>query len=168
MDTKPPADGLRSGELARRAGVSADTLRVYERRGLLAAPGRSRNGYRLYPPEALERVLLIQRALAFGFTLAELSRFLDARASGRAPCRDVREAAGKRLREIGDAIAGLEELKGSLDELVRAWDARLAAEPRARQHRFLDSLPPARHGKGAAALAAQRFTRPRAGKKETR
>ncbi len=82
------------GELARRAGVSADTLRVYERRGLLAAPGRARNGYRLYPPEALERVLLIQRALAFGFTLPELTRFLGARASGAPPAATCGDAAG--------------------------------------------------------------------------
>ncbi len=142
-------------------------LRVYERRGLLAAPGRTRNGYRLYSREALERVLLIQRALAFGFTLAELSRFLDTRKSGGAPCKDVRAAAGKRLKEIEETIAGLEELKGSLNELVRDWDARLAAQPRTRRHRFLDNLPSARHRKGAAALTAQRFTRPRAGKKET-
>ena len=55
--------GFRSGEVARRTGVSADTLRHYERRGLLAKPRRRANGYRVYPPAAVDRVLLIQRAL---------------------------------------------------------------------------------------------------------
>lgn len=158
--TRAAAPGeLRSGELARRAGVSADTLRVYERRGLLAAPRRARNGYRLYPPAALERVLLIQRALAFGFTLSELTRFLGSRASGDAPCREVRHAAGKRLRDVEAAISELEELKRSLEGLVADWDASLAASPKARRHRFLETLPPAHSRQGAAALAARRFTK---------
>jgi DNA-binding transcriptional MerR regulator len=165
MDLSTVPEGLRSGELARRAGISTDTLRVYERRGLLAAPRRGRNGYRLYPPDALERVLLIQRALAFGFTLPELARFLDARASGSAPCRDVRETAGRRLRDIDTAIAELEELKASLAQLVGTWDARLAKGAGPRKHGFLEALP-ARNRRGAAALAARRFTRPK-GRKET-
>ena len=74
---------LRSGEVARRAGVSADTLRHYEQRGLLGKPRRLANGYRAYPPEALDRVLLIQRALAVGFTLDELAELLRARDGGR-------------------------------------------------------------------------------------
>lgn len=165
MGSPTATDGLRSGELARRAGISPDTLRVYERRGLLAAPGRARNGYRLYPPEALERVLLIQRALAFGFTLPEMARFLGARDSGRAPCRDVRDTAGARLREIESAIAELEELRASLARLVGTWDTRLTASPRAPKHRFLEALP-ARNRHGAAALAARRFTRRKSDKKE--
>ncbi len=158
--------GLRSGELARRAGVSADTLRVYERRGLLAPPRRAGNGYRIYPPESLERVLLVQRALAFGFTLPELSRFLAARLSGGAPCHDVRSAAARRLHEVESAIADLRDLKAALAELVASWDAAIAARPKAGRHGFLESLP-SRNRRGAAALAARRFTRPKARTKET-
>lgn len=62
---------VRAGELARAAGVSTDTLRHYERKGVLGAARRPANGYREYPPEALGRVLLVRRALAFGFTLGE-------------------------------------------------------------------------------------------------
>ncbi len=166
MSRTTDSDGLRSGELARRAGVSADTLRVYERRGLLAAPRRSGNGYRIYPAKALEQVLLIQRALAFGFTLPELSRFLVTRASGHGPCRDVREAAARRLREIESAIADLRDLQDSLAELVAAWDAALSARPKAGRHRFLESLP-SRNRRGAEALAARRFTKPDSRTKET-
>jgi DNA-binding transcriptional MerR regulator len=161
-----PAAGLHSGELARRAGVSADTLRVYERRGLLAAPRRAANGYRIYPAESLERVLLIQRALAFGFTLPELTRFLDSRAAGRAPCHDVREAAARRLREIDSAIADLRDLKKSLADLISAWDAALSGRPNAGRHHFLEALP-SRDRRGAATLAARRFSKRHARTKET-
>ena len=66
----------RSGEVARRAGVSTDTLAHYERRGVLRKPPRLANGYRSYPADAVDRVVLIKRALAVGFTLDELARLL--------------------------------------------------------------------------------------------
>jgi DNA-binding transcriptional MerR regulator len=75
---------VRAGALARAAGVSTDTLRHYERKGVLGAPRRSANGYREYPPESLERVRLIRRALCFGLTLDELARPRHARARRRA------------------------------------------------------------------------------------
>ncbi len=87
---------LRAGELARAANVSTDTLRHYERKGVLTKPRRSRNGYREYPPEALARVRLVRRALGVGFTLDELAQILKEREKGGAPCRAVRTlAAGK-------------------------------------------------------------------------
>lgn len=70
---------LRAGQLARRAGVSTDTLRHYERKGVLPIPRRTAKGYRQYPHQALERVRLIQRALAIGFTLDELAGILKVR-----------------------------------------------------------------------------------------
>ena len=91
---------MRSGELARQAGVSADTLRHYEKRGLLAAPQRAANGYRMYPPSALQRVRVIQRALDMGFTLDDLARVLSQRDAGGAPCRQVRAIAEQRLEEV--------------------------------------------------------------------
>ncbi len=67
----PKQEYLRSGELARLAGVSTDTLRHYERKGLLARPRRSCNGYREYPASDLDRVRLVRGALGIGFTLNE-------------------------------------------------------------------------------------------------
>ena len=64
---------LYSGELARLTGISADTLRFYERRGLLPSAPRAASGYRLFPPEALSRVKLIRGALSIGFSVAELT-----------------------------------------------------------------------------------------------
>jgi len=87
---------MRSAELARASGVSTDTLRHYERRGLLS-PTRSANGYRQYPAGALDRVLLIRRALASGFRLEDLARVLKSRDQGEAPCREVRALAEARL-----------------------------------------------------------------------
>src|SRR5437660_586387 len=81
---------FRSGELAKLAGVSTDTLRFYERNRLLPLAPRATNGYRCYPQESLQRVLLIRRALGLGFTVAELARVLKARDSGGAPCKTVR------------------------------------------------------------------------------
>jgi DNA-binding transcriptional MerR regulator len=150
---------LRSGGLARRAGVSADTLRAYERRGLLPAPRRTQGGYRLYPPEALERVQLIQRALAFGFTLPELVRFLSARASGRAPCRDVRSVAEARLRDVDAALAELSDLRASLAGLLAEWDARLSRGGDGAPRRFLETLPTFPTRTAAGAVAARRFSR---------
>ena len=93
---------LRSGELASRAGVSADTLLYYERKGVLSAPPRSGNGYRCYPPEALERVQLVRSALRIGFSIDELSRVLRIRQSGGVPRRSVRAMASAKLREVAD------------------------------------------------------------------
>ena len=70
---------LSSGELAALAKVSRDTLRYYERQGLLAAAQRADNGYRRYPPEALARVRLIRGAMGIGFTIGELREILSAR-----------------------------------------------------------------------------------------
>jgi DNA-binding transcriptional MerR regulator len=91
---------LRSGELARLAGVSTDTLRHYERRGLIAAPGRSGNGYREYPSEALDRVRLVRSALAVGFTLDELVDILAVRDRGGAPCRRARALLEEKLEAV--------------------------------------------------------------------
>lgn len=81
MDSKLLSNGFwRVGELAKAAGISTDTLRHYERKGVLPRPRRSRNGYREYPKEALERVGMIRQALAVGFTLDELSAVFKIRA----------------------------------------------------------------------------------------
>ena len=132
--------GFRSGEIARRTGVSADTLRHYERRGLLATPRRLANGYRVYPPAAVDRVLLIQRALGLGFTLDELARFLRDRDRGRAPCRSVRELAQQKLREVDRRLDELSEFRQDLQRMLSDWDARLAGTAGDEPARLLESL----------------------------
>jgi MerR family Zn(II)-responsive transcriptional regulator of zntA len=131
---------LRSGEIARRAGVSADTLRHYERRGLLGTPRRLANGYRAYPPESLERVLLIQRALAVGFTLDELSDLLRARDGGHPPCREVRRLAERKLLEVDRQLEDLAEFRKALSGILRDWDGLLAKANDKTPARLLESL----------------------------
>lgn len=117
---------MRSGELARLAGVSTDTLRHYERKGVLAAPVRASNGYRQYPPQALERVRLIRRALGLGFTLDELARILKARDRGVAPCREVRALAAAKLAETETRLIEITALRDYLLVISKDWDTRLA------------------------------------------
>ena len=136
----PARTSLRSGELARLAGVSTDTLRHYERKGVLARPRRGGNGYRQYPPEALDRVLLVRRALAFGFTLNELARVLSVRDRGAAPCREVRALAASKLAEVEERLAQLAELRGELRSTLEEWDARLDRAAAGGRAGLLESL----------------------------
>lgn len=118
---------LSSGRFAALAGVSSDTLRHYERKGLLPRPVRSSNGYRLYAPETLDRVRMIRAALAVGFTIDELARILRARDRGEAPCRDVRELAGIKLQLLEGRRRELDALCRQLRAVLKDWDARLSA-----------------------------------------
>lgn len=112
--------------MARAAGVSTDTLRHYERKGVLARPRRAANGYRQYPLDALDRVLLVRNALAVGFTLDELARILGERDRGGAPCREVRAMAGIKLASIEDQLKRLAALRDELRRTIAGWDSRLS------------------------------------------
>jgi len=131
---------MRSGKLAELAGVSADTLRHYERLGLLAPPQRSAGGYRLYAPSALDRVRMIRRALAIGFSLKELGRILRVRAQGGAPCREVRSMAGEKLRELERKIEEMTALQRLLKGLLAQWDRKLSRTPKGSKAFLLEGL----------------------------
>ncbi|MBI3649852.1 MAG: heavy metal-responsive transcriptional regulator [Acidobacteria bacterium] len=130
---------LRSGELARLAGVSADTLRHYERRGLLA-PRRSRNGYREYSLPMLERVRVIRRAIACGFTIDELAKIFRAKDQGGAPCRQVRQLAQTKLTDVERQLRELEAVRDNLSSMLADWDERLARTDEHQRAGLLDSL----------------------------
>jgi DNA-binding transcriptional MerR regulator len=150
----------RAGELARAAGVSTDTLRHYERKGVLAAPRRSANGYREYPPEAIARVLLIRRALGVGFTLDELALILRARERGGTPCRQVRALAAAKLAEIEARLRELVAVRGDLRATLDEWDARLAKTPGGERAHLLESLAtPARTADENVPFPAPRWRR---------
>ena len=131
---------FRSGELARFAGVSPDTLRHYERKGLLDRPRRSSNGYREYPASALDRVHLVRRALGVGFTIDELARILIVRDRGGAPCQQVRALGGKKLAEVETRLAELTSLRDELQVLLKNWDALLTNNPPPERAGLLESL----------------------------
>jgi DNA-binding transcriptional MerR regulator len=131
---------LRAGELARAVGVSADTLHHYERKGVLAMPRRSANGYREYPLEAVARVRLVRRALSIGFTLDELAQIFRARDRGVAPCREVRALAASKLAGVEERLRELVSVREELRAVVGEWDARLAKTPAGGRAGLLESL----------------------------
>jgi DNA-binding transcriptional MerR regulator len=131
---------LRSGEMARLAGVSPDTLRHYERKGLLPPPHRSPNGYRQYHHSLLDRVRTIRRALAVGFTIDELADIFRQRAAGGVPCRRVRALAEAKLAEVEARLVEIKTLRDDLSEMIRDWDHRLARSAHGESARLLESL----------------------------
>jgi DNA-binding transcriptional MerR regulator len=141
-------ESLRSGELARSAGVSRDTLRLYERKGVLEKPCRSSNNYRLYPRKALARLAVIRGALAIGLTLEELARVLRTRERGGTPCREVRRLAAARLQRVEEAIRELSVQRDVLLATLRGWDRLLSRSAPGKRAGLLESLvrtPPGGH-----------------------
>ena len=134
---------LRAGELARLCGVSTDTLRHYERIGVLAKPRRSEAGYRQYPAAAVTRVQLVRRAVGLGFSLAELARLLRVRDRGGAPCREVRALAAAKLEQLELQLTDLAALRDHLRELLADWDQRLKRTPEGVPAGLLEVLLPA-------------------------
>lgn len=138
---KQQTTSLRSGELAKRTGVSTDTLRHYERLGLLKHPPRTGAGYRLYPLEAAERVQLIRRALSIGFTLGELSPILRVRDHGGIPCKQVRTLAASKLQDLDQRIKELIQMRKQLRNLLAKWDERLQTVSEGQRAGLLEMLP---------------------------
>jgi DNA-binding transcriptional MerR regulator len=132
---------MQSGELARQAGVSTDTLRHYERLGLLAKAPRTSGGYRDYPAQTLERVRLIRRALSVGFSLPELTAILKMRDKGGAPCHRVRALAEAKLFQVQERIKELVGMRKQLEQTLKSWDAKLVRMRPGEQARLLEGLP---------------------------
>ena len=129
-----------SGELAQLAGVSTDTLRHYERKGVLARPLRKANDYRQYPETALDRVLMVRRALTVGFTLDELSAVLAMRDSGGAPCEEVRKLAESKLSNVETRLRELIVLRDELRTVLKDWDSRLKNRSQGQRVHLLENL----------------------------
>jgi Cu(I)-responsive transcriptional regulator len=117
-----PELGLRIGELARRAGVSIDTIRYYERAGLLPPSPRSAAGYRSFAPTAALRLRFIRRAQELGFSLEEISDLLALRRRGRRSCAAVRAKAAERLAAIDRKRAQLDRMRAALAALVASCE----------------------------------------------
>jgi MerR family mercuric resistance operon transcriptional regulator len=111
-------DGLSIGEVAKRAAVHVETLRYYERRGLVARPPRSGSNYRRYPQEAVRRIRFVKRAQDLGFSLKEIEELLSLRAAPKARCADVRGRAEAKIADIEVKILTLRRMKKALATLV--------------------------------------------------
>jgi len=127
---------LTIGRLAKEAGVNLETVRFYERRGLLPRPPRSASGYRLFPVEAARRLRFIRRAQELGFSLKEVGELLSLRVSRRTTSATIRARAEAKIADIQRKISSLESMKKTLQKLTKVCDgcAPLAECP------ILDSL----------------------------
>lgn len=110
---------LKIGEVARRGGVNLQTIRYYEREGLLPEPPRLASGYRMFPAEAVHRLLFIKRAQELGFSLAEIRELLSIRIDAGKDCVDVRRLAREKLLDISAKIQSLQRMQQVLLSLTQ-------------------------------------------------
>ena len=115
---------LTIGALAEAAGIGVETIRFYERRGLLRDPPRTPAGYRQYPADTVDRVKFIRRAQGLGFALREVLELLDLRVDDVAACGLVEAQAREKLEQVGGKIEELRRMETALQRLVEACEAR--------------------------------------------
>lgn len=114
--------GLRVAQVAEAVGVSPDTVRFYEREGLLAAPPRTAAGYRVYPPEVVDRLRFIQGCQRLGLRLREIAELLEVRDTGACPCEPAEQLLRRHIGELDRELERLAALRGEL--------VRILTEPR--------------------------------------
>jgi DNA-binding transcriptional MerR regulator len=141
---------LRSGGLAKATGVSPDTIRHYEKIGILPKASRTEAGYRLYPGSAVERVFVVQRGLRLGFTLAELAEVLKARDAGGTPCQRVYRLAKGKLEDVSADIEALKKTEKYLKQVLSDWERRMRRTQSGQPANLLHSLTGAVRGKRIA------------------
>ena len=127
-DAKDAQDML-AGEVAKALGVGVQTLHYYEREGLIPAPPRSAAGYRLYPPDLVERVAFVRKAQALGLPLAEIREVLSLAALGTSPCGRVQAALAEKLAEVDQRLQELQSFRDDLAALVARGIAISRAGP---------------------------------------
>ena len=112
------------GKLAQRAQVNTQTIRYYERRGLLPDPERTVSNYRVYSTDTVLRVRFIKRAQDLGFTLSEIKELLELRAAPHSRCEDVRACSEAKIRDIDQKVRSLEAMRKALSKLMSACSGR--------------------------------------------
>ena len=115
---------LTIGDVAKQAQVNIETLRYYERQGIVPKPPRTRSNYRLYPGDTVRRVRFVKKARELGFSLKEIKELLSLRATRGATCLDVRRQAATKIKQIDEKILSLQAMQNALRELVRQCAAR--------------------------------------------
>jgi len=150
---------VQSGELARLTGISTDTLRHYEKLGLLRKPPRTGGGYRDYPSDSLDRVRLIRRALTVGFSLPELTTILNMRDGGEIPCRRVLAMAESKLEQVKEQIQNLVEMRDQLEGMLTHWNVKLARTRQGQVARLLEDLPVEVRGNGSRSPFSKKIRR---------
>jgi len=113
---------MRTGELAADAGVNIQTVRFYERRGILPKPRRTAAGYRVYSADAVRLIRFIKRAQDLGFTLGEVEELLQLRNDRRASCAQVKSAGQAKMAAVDAKIASLKAMKRALAVLLASCE----------------------------------------------
>lgn len=109
---------MRIGQIAKQAGVHVETIRFYERKGLIQQPLRRTGGYREYPQETIVRIRFIKRAKKLGFSLPEIAELLALKANPKATCADVKKRTEDKISAIHERMTDLQKIKQALEELV--------------------------------------------------
>ena len=118
------AQSFSIGQIARRSGAAVETIRYYEREGLLEQPARSPSGYRRYPPEVVTRLCFIRQAKELGFSLREIKELLSLRVEAGRSCRDVKARAEHKIADVNQRIAALKRMKNALGKLAASCSGR--------------------------------------------
>ncbi len=119
---------LRIGEVAKRSDVGIETIRYYERQGLLAEPDRRPSGYRQYDESVVSRLQFIRRAKELGFTLAEIKELLGLWFDVNTKCVHVRQRAERKIVDIEGKIKSLQKMKRSLKKIISQCEGRDAVD----------------------------------------
>lgn len=112
------ANGISRGELARRTGVNGETIRYFERSGILAEPPRTEGGHRVYDQSHVRTLSFVRRARGLGFTPQEVKAILQLGGPGVASCADVREIAAHHLEQVREKIADLKQIERLLADTI--------------------------------------------------
>jgi MerR family transcriptional regulator, copper efflux regulator len=121
-EAEAPRGRLKIGEVSKLSGIGIETLRFYEKSGLLKRPARTGSGYRMYDADALERLAFIKRAQVLGFSLNEIKQIIDEKDAGQSPCAAVREVVRRRLHELDERMAQMRLYRKELAEALEEWD----------------------------------------------
>lgn len=127
--TKAGVRGLRVAELAEATGVRPDTVRYYERIGLLPAPARTAAGYRAYDASAVDRMRFIQGAQRIGLRLSDIADLLAVRDTGRCPCEPAEQLLRRRLEDLDAEMARLAALRGEMVAMLDALPSAACPPP---------------------------------------
>ena len=117
-------NNLTTGQLAKAADVNTETVRYYERKGLIPPPPRRKSGYRSYPPETVARIQFIKHTQALGFSLSEIGELLSLRLEQDASCAEVKNRALSKIEQIEIKIRSLLKMKQTLQEITDQCDGK--------------------------------------------
>ena len=137
MNEKP----LLVGRLAKLSGVRPDTIRFYERIGLLPKPQRLASGYRIYDDAALKQVRFIRKAQSLGFSLDEIQRIMNLRGHGKETCRSVVAMAEATLSDTQAKLKELQRFRDALAHHLALWKQNSKSKARAEFCRLIESTP---------------------------